>query len=388
MNKKILLAQDTVSKEDMANLAAWILTFPRLTKGDRTIEFEEKWAKTVGTKHAVFVNSGSSANLLMIDALIQSGRLKNKKVVIPALCWITDISPVIQLGLEPLLCDINTYDLSVGLGALEMLFQKESPACLMLVNILGLTPDMKSVSELCKKYDVILLCDNCEGIGSKFQGNYIETYGLMASCSLYYGHHLSCVEGGMITTDDEDLYNMLKMLRSHGWDRDIDTQRKVALQQKHGISGFNSLYTFYETGWNVRSTDLNAFIGIGQLDKLYEVVSKRNNNYLLYDKRIKNNFWKPKITEGGYVSNLGYPVIHPNRDKIVEALIDSGIEVRPLVSGSMGQQPFFIKRYGKMELPNASIVDQFGMYVPNHPMLTDEDIQLVCDIINKGIEQK
>ncbi len=383
--KKILLAQDTVSNEDMANLAAWILTYPRLTKGERTIEFEEKWAKTVGTKHAVFVNSGSSANLLMIDALIQTKRLKNKKIVIPALCWITDISPVMQLGLEPLLCDINMGDLSVRVDDLERLFVEQRPACLMLVNILGLTPNMDKIVDLCRIYDVILLVDNCEGLGSKYNNQHIETYGLMASCSTYYGHIISTIEGGMVTTDDEDLYNMLKMLRSHGWDRDLDPVRKENLQASHNISGFNSLYTFYETGWNVRSTDLNAFIGLGQLDKLPEIVKKRNENFNLFNKLIRNEFWSPSVSHLSYCSMLGHPVIHPKRDKIVAKLIANGVEVRPLVSGSMGKQPFYVKKYGTLKLEYVSVVDDYGFYIPNNPALTEDDIRFMCEIVNSEI---
>jgi len=382
--KKILLAQDTIDKNDFDRLIEWLKIYPRLTKGEKTIEFETQWAKAVGSKYAVFVNSGSSANLLMLYSLITANRLKNDKIVVPALSWITDISPVIQFGLLPVLVDCNNKNLSVDIKQLQFIFETQQPAALLLVSILGLVPDMDEIVALCKKYGVLLLIDNCEGLGSKHKGNNLETYGLMASCSTYYGHIISTIEGGMITTDDEELYNTLKMLRSHGWDRDLSHEKKQEIRTKHNISGFNSLYTFYTTGFNVRSTDLSAYIGIGQLDKLDAIVKKRNENYLLYKKQLNDNIWKPQEKEGDFVSNLGYPVISQHREKIVNKLIENNVEVRPLVSGSMGCQPFFTGLWGyKQIFTQSDIIDHEGFYVPNHPMLTEDDIKLICNIINE-----
>lgn len=314
----ILLAQDTITSGDFDALATWLQTYPRLTKGAQTVEFEKKWAEAMGTKYAVFVNSGSSANLLMVYALIAGGHMDiNKKVIVPALSWITDISPVIQFGLEPILVDCNMEDLSVDLDHLKVLFETQKPACLILVPVLGLVPEMETIYTLCKEHNVILLVDNCEGQGSSFKGKYLETFGLMASCSTYFGHILSTIEGGMITTDDEDIYHLLKMLRSHGWDRDIDEGRKEALQQKYNISGFNALYTFYHPAFNVRSTDLQAFIGLRQLARLQQVTQARHDNYKLYFFCIHNNYWKQEDKfSNTFIANLGFPVIHPMRDAI------------------------------------------------------------------------
>lgn len=394
MRKPILLAEETITAGDFDRLIEWLKTYPRLTKGEQTIEFEQKWAEAMGTKYAVFVNSGSSANLLMIYALIVQGRFKNKnlKVVVPALSWITDIAPVMQLGLEPVLVDCNLQDLSVDINHLTYIFETEKPTCMILVPVLGLVPDMEAIAALCKLWGVILLIDNCEGQGSRYYVKEsgleiekvpLECFGLMTSCSTYFGHILSTIEGGMITTDDEELYNLLKMLRSHGWTRDIDAESKAALQQKYNISDFNELYTFYQPGFNLRSTDLQAFIGIMQLKRLNMVTEARNNNYRLYHNLINIDCWKPANKPNTFVSNLGYPVIHHKREKIVAELTANGVEVRPLISGSMGQQPFFIERYGRQELPNANIVDNQGFYLPNHPYLEMEEIEFICSIINK-----
>lgn len=383
-NQPIVLAKDTITPEDIDALRDWLSTYPTLTKNALTIEFEQKWAQATGTNYAVFVNSGSSANLLMIYALIASKRLKNNKVVVPALSWITDISPIIQFGLDPILVDCNMQDLSVNLAHLEQIFIEHQPACLIFVPILGLVPEMSEVQRVCENHNVVLLIDNCEGQGSLYDGKALETFGLMASCSTYFGHILSTIEGGMITTDDEQMYDLLKMLRSHGWDRDIDQHKREALQKKYNISSFNALYTFYYPAFNVRSTDLQAFIGLRQLERLKQVRVRRFHNYQNYSKHILNDYWKPvqsKIFD--LTSNLGYPVIHPLRDNIVAELLENYVEVRPLISGSMGSQPFFIERYGQQSFPNVQLVDKFGFYLPNHPYLTLKEIEFVCDIVNK-----
>jgi len=388
MQPKILLAKDTIDKADFDALAAWLLIYPRLTKGNLTIEFEEKWAKKVKSEYAVFVNSGSSANLLMLYALIAGNKLKNKKIVIPAISWITDIAPVIQFGLEPILCDINTYDLSVNLTELERIFSYEKPSCLLLVSVLGLVPHMQAVIELCNRYDVILLEDICEGLGSSYENRSLGNWGLMATTSLYYGHHLSTIEGGMITTDNKEMYDLLKMLRSHGWDRDLDPEIQTELRESHKVDEFNIPYTFYHPGFNVRSTDLQAFIGLRQLDKFDNVVSRRNTNYNLYNKYLENHYWKPADYTNRFVSNLGYPIIHPFRDEIARVLVANGVECRPLISGSMGTQPFFKRLYGEKYMHFASVLDKRGLYVPNHPYLLEEEIQYICSLINRVILEK
>jgi len=158
----IRLVENTIDKNDINALIEWLQTEPRLTKGPVTLEFERQLAEWFGTEYAVFVNSGSSANLLMLYALKMSGMMKNQKVVVPSLCWATDLAPVIQLGMEPILVDCNLENLSVDLDHLELLFSLHEPSALLLVSVLGLSPDMDALADLCRKYDVHLLEDNCE----------------------------------------------------------------------------------------------------------------------------------------------------------------------------------------------------------------------------------
>lgn len=379
----ISLVNDTIDKKDVDQLIDWLSKYPRLTKGPVTLEFEKKWAKWLGTEYAVFVNSGSSANLLMLYALISDKRLKNNKIVVPGLCWATDLSPVFQFGLQPILCDVNMDTLSVDLEELEKIFKIESPSVLMLVSILGFSPDVYKIQELCKKYGVIVLEDNCESLGTEYKGIKLGNFGLMSSYSTYFGHHISTIEGGIVATNNKDLYNVLLSIRSHGWDRDLQPERQKELRNEYGVSDFNSLYTFYYDGFNVRSTDLQAFIGLGQLDKLDDICQKRNSNFVYLQSNIKNDFWKPNPIQDTFTSNFCYPIIHPRRDDIVTALKKEQVEVRPLVCGSMGNQPFYVKRYGQKQLKNCDTIDRFGLYIPNNPGLTKENLDLMINTINK-----
>ena len=380
----ISLVKDTIDEKDIDRLIEWLKTYPRLTKGAVTLEFEEKFSNWLGRKHSVFVNSGSSANLLVLSALQQGDYLRNNKIVVPSTAWSTDLAPVIQLGLEPLLCDSNLKDLSVDLEHLEKIFIEEAPSALLLVSVLGLVPDMESIIELCEQYEVILLEDTCEAMGCEYIGRKLGTFGLASTFSTFFGHHISTIEGGIISTDDTDFYELLVSIRSHGWDRDLSKETQVKLQKEWDVSEFNALYTFYYAGFNFRSTDLQAYIGLTQIDKLNDWGKQREDNYYLYQ-RLINTEWKPTSYFDSLTSNFAYPIISPHRDKIVKKLQENKVEVRPMICGSMGTQPFYVKKYGELKLPNVSIIDEYGFYVPNHPTLTQKEINFISNIINEEL---
>jgi CDP-4-dehydro-6-deoxyglucose reductase, E1 len=385
----IRLVNDTINNTDIDQLIEWLKTYPRLTKGNLTVKLEEKWSKWLGVKNTIFCNSGSSANLLMLWALVEAGRItRDAKIIVPSVAWATDLAPVMQLGMTPILCDSNMEDLSVDIEHLEKLFQETKPDVLLLVSVLGLVPDMHRIVRLCKIYDVILLEDTCESMGSKYQGKKLGTYGLMSSFSTYFGHHISTIEGGFVSTDDEELYEVLKSIRSHGWDRDASPEYSKQLRNEWNTSEFDSLYTFYHSGFNLRSTDLQAFIGLGQIDKLDSICKKRNENFKIYQKELAsfNPFIDPWYD--CFISNFAYPVIHKNKDVIVKALQDADVEVRPMICGSMGTQPFYVKQYGRKELPNVAKIDRYGFYVPNHPGLTEKDILTITEIIKTAASEK
>jgi len=379
----INLVKDTIDEQDINNLIEWLKTYPRLTKGPVTKQLETKWANWIGTRYSVFCNSGSSALLLMLHSLLESGRIeRSSSVVVPSLAWATDMSSVMQLGLEPVLCDINLKDLSIDLKELEDIFRTESPSALLLVSVLGLVPDMDKVVSLCDKYDVILLEDACESMGSKFGDKKLGSFGNMSSFSTYFGHHMSTIEGGFINTNDEEMYHILLSTRSHGWDRDLPSDIASKMRNEWKKSDFEAMYTFYYSGMNLRGTDLQAYIGLGQIDKLDVSCDIRNRNYYTYHENIDNSFWKPTLYSNRFISNFAFPVIHERRNEIVKELHVNEVETRPLICGSMGTQPFYIKRYGRNHKKNAKIIDECGFYLPNHPKLKEKDIVDICDIIN------
>ena len=382
----IKLVSDTINKEDIKALIDWLNQpeIPKLTKGDLTWELESKWAKKIGTKYSVYVNSGSSAILLSLAALLESKKIKNKKIIVPSLSWATDVSSPILLGMEPIMCDCNFTDLSCDLNHLEELFKTHSPSSMILVSPLGLVPDMGKILSLCEEYEVLLFEDVCESMGSKFQGKYLGSFGFASFFSMYFGHHLSTIEGGFINTNNEDFYYLLLMMRSHGWDRDLPKEKQEELRKKYKVSEFDSLYNFYVPGFNLRSTDLQAFIGLRSIDKLDEYSKVRNLNFKSYNKFITVNELDITEKEGDFVSNFALPIVSKNKKEIINNLISNGIETRPLIAGDMSKKPMWYERFGHVYLPNCEKINEFGFYVPNHQDLTVEQIKFISKIINNG----
>lgn len=387
MNKilNIPLVKDTISKDNLDLLIDWLKTNPRLTKSDLTIKFEKEWSEYLGRKYSVYVNSGSSANLAMIYSLLQSKRLKNNKIIVPAVSWTTTVTPAIQFGMEPILCECDEDTLGLDVEHFEKLVIEHNPSSVILVHILGFPCKMEKILDICKKYDVILLEDSCESIDSTYKGIKTGNFGLMSTFSFFYGHHMSTIEGGMICTDDEELYRLLLSLRSHGWDRDFDPEYQKKLRIENKVSDFRALYTFYYTGFNIRSTDLQAFIGIQQLKSMNSFSTRRSENFKVYQENIKNDFWKIKTDDFCFYSNFAYPIITPKINELVEALNEANVACRPLVCGSMGRQPYWINLYGESRLRFADIVHDNGLYLPNNHEITEGEILQICEIVNSII---
>ena len=377
----IKLCSDIIDKQDIDNLVSWLQTLPKLTKGEKTLQFEEAFSSYLGCENSIFCNSGSSANLLITSALIQSGLLRNKKIVVPQVSWSTTVFPAMQLGMQPIMCDCSMSNLGIDLDHFKWLVENHKPSALILVHVLGLDSNIEKVVQICEDNGIILIEDTCESLGSVTSGSKLGSFGLASSFSFYFGHHISTIEGGMVCTNDKEFADIIRMIRSHGWDRDLDQQTKLKYKKRHNVKEFDALYKFYYEGFNLRSTDLQAVIGINQIPKIQNISEIRQRNYKHYLDNIKDDLWKPK-SDQETVSNMGYPLIVANREELSKALVDNDIECRPLVSGSMGAQPAWKNKYGQCTMKNASVVNDSGMYVPNHQDLTTEDINKVCKIIN------
>lgn len=385
MMNKIDLVKDTIDSDDIKKLISWLETNPRLTKGQLNVQFEKEWSEWLGKKYSVFVNSGSSANLAALYSLLLLGNLKNNKIVVPAVSWVTTVTPAVQFGMEPIMCECDEDNLGLNIKHLKQIIKEHDPSSIILVHVLGFPNHMKEIVELCKKHNIRLIEDTCESIGSEYDGKKLGTFGDLSTFSFYFGHHMSTIEGGMISTDDEELYHILLSIRSHGWDRDLPKSKQIELREKYNIGDFRSLYTFYYPGFNLRATDLQAFIGLEQLKKLDSIVKNRNLNYQKYHEGIKNNEWKINPPKDSFISNFSYPIITKNIKELVEKLTENNVECRPLICGSINEHPFWYERYGKQDLPISKKVHEYGLYLPNNHQMTVEEIDKVINIVNQYV---
>lgn len=407
----IKLIKDTIDRTDIAQLNAWLSQYPtpQLTKGPFTVQYEQQFANEMGMRHAIMVNSGSSALLLSLYALksvaikeVNGGR-GISKIAVCALSWATDVAPCVQFGIDMCFVDCDLQTLCPDIKHLENVFKTEQPDAFLLVSPLGLVPDMDSICALCERYGVLLIEDICESLGSTHKGRNLGNYGMVSVCSTYMGHHISTIEGGIIFTNNTTLYNVMVAMRSHGWNRDLAETTKEniskAKMREHRMfqsrllhknvlqkvtDPFEGRYTFYLPGFNLRSTDVSAFLGLLQLKKLEEFVRQRQLNFMYYQKHIKTKY-KIKVAKHHFVSNLGYPVLSHNKQKITQALDEAGIECRPLIAGNIVCQPFVWQYYSHWETqtPNATKVSEIGFYLPNHPYLTKQEMDRVIGIVNR-----
>jgi CDP-6-deoxy-D-xylo-4-hexulose-3-dehydrase len=382
---KIDLVKDTIDSDDIKKLISWLETNPRLTKGDLNVKFEKEWSEWLGKKYSVFVNSGSSANLAALYSLLLSGKLRNNKIIVPAVSWVTTVTPAVQFGMEPIMCECDEDNLGLNIEHLKQIIKEHDPSSIILVHVLGFPNHMNEIVELCKEHDIRLIEDTCESIGSEYEGKKLGTFGDLSTFSFYFGHHMSTIEGGMISTDNEELYHILLSIRSHGWDRDLPKSKQIELREKYNIGDFRSLYTFYYPGFNLRATDLQAFIGLEQLKKLNLIFKNRNLNYQKYHEGIKNNEWKINPPKDSFISNFSYPVITKNIKELVEKLTENNVECRPLICGSINEHPFWYERYGKQDLPISKKVHEYGLYLPNNHQMTVEEIDKVINIVNQYV---
>jgi len=384
MNIKYPLAKETINNEDIDALCDWLKSYPRLTKGELTWQVEKAWADYIGTKYAVFNNSGSSANLLMIYAALKAGKLKNNKIVVPSVGWVTTVAPAIQFGLEPIMVGADKETYGIDLQQLEEACQEHAPAAVIFVQVLGVPHYKEGLQKLQEKYGFYLLEDACAALGAEYHdGTKVGTVGDASSFSFYFGHQLSTIEGGMVNTDDYELYQMLMMLRSHGWGKDLDKDHYSTLVDKYNVDDFHKPFTFFTTGFNLRATDLQAFLGIRQIEKAEWVSQRRYKNHLRYAENLKGyveyqNWFDDKpvsISFGALAKSAQH------RQEIVSRLVENGIETRIYSAGNLGKHPFWTELYGVFEDEISDKIHTNGFFLPNYPELTSNDIDFICEVV-------
>lgn len=374
-------------KETKEALLKFIVGAKQLSFGPKCEEFEEKFRKWQGRSYCVFVNSGSSANLAIIQALLNLGRLsKGDKVGFSACTWSTNVMPLLQLGLVPIPVDVALDTLNVSSKQLRLVLKKHKLKALFLTNLLGLCDDIGEIARLCREQRILMLEDNCESLGSIYKGKKLGNYGLASTFSFYVGHHLSTIEGGAICTDDEELASMLQIVRAHGWDRNLSLREQERFRNTHKVnSPFYSRYTFYDLGFNMRPTEINGFLGVTQMKYIDEIIAKRQKNFLelapkLYKK--SQSFQPIRYSQLDVVSSFSFPLICKSQEirEHIVAVCDGKIEIRPIVGGSTVRQPFF-RKYGSAKeiCPNADTIHAQGLYFGNNPELTKKEIIVLSD---------
>ena len=317
-----------------------VLLKGKITMAEITKNFEKKFAKYVGSKYALMVNSGSSANLLAFFALINPKNKyklqKNDECLIPSLCWSTSLWPIIQAGLKPKFVDVDVETLNINLKDLKKKINKKTKA-LLAVHILGNSSNMQQLSNICKKNKIILVEDTCESLGSKFKNKSLGTFGRFGTYSFYPSHQITSGEGGMIVCNKREDYEILHSLRAHGWDRGLNNKN-------------NKSFNFVNSGFNLRPLDLTAAIGLSQLKKLEKFKSQRisNRNRIITNLK-KSKKWKNQFSFIEPINNLkpswfGLPIlINKKFIKIKKIFLNKlnkeKIETRPIISGNFLNQP-------------------------------------------------
>lgn len=379
--------------ETKRKLCRFISKAEKLSIGEECRKFEENFSTYQGRKHCVFVNSGSSANLALIQALLNIGKLKKGDAVgFSALTWSTNVMPLIQLGLEPIPIDVALDTLNVSSNNLLAVLEKQQLKAVFLTNLLGFCDDIDEIAKVCRSKKIILIEDNCESLGSVYKGKKLGNWGLASTFSFYVGHHMSTVEGGAICTDSEELDTALQLVRAHGWDRNLTEQKQLMIRIKHNVnSTFYSRYTFYDLGYNLRTTEIQGFLGNNQLKYLDTIVQKRQSNFFYMAKSIyarSHLYYSLRYDHMDVVSNFAVPVICRSR-KIRDELVkhcDGKVEIRPVVGGDMTSQPFFhkyVRGNGGWANSNARLIHEQGLYFGNNPELTKKEMNTIVEIFTQ-----
>ncbi|MFH1832999.1 MAG: DegT/DnrJ/EryC1/StrS family aminotransferase [Candidatus Levyibacteriota bacterium] len=392
----IKLVKSTFYKENEVKkkLCKFIMSAKQLSIGNECRKFEKRFAKWQGRKYAVMVNSGSSANLALIQALLNLGKIKRgDNVGFSAMTWSTNVMPIIELGLNAVPIDVELNTLNVSSKKLLDVIKTYSLKALFITNLLGFCDDIDKIKRICDQKKIILIEDTCESLGTVYKGKKLGNFGFASTFSFYVGHHMSTIEGGAVCTDNNEFYTMLQFVRAHGWDRNLTEKKQLKIRDKFKInSTFYSRYTFYDLGYNLRTTEINGFIGNSQIEYLNEIIEKRKNNFFkmampIY--RQKDKYFPIKFDHIDFLSNFAVPVLCKSqeiRDELIKKC-DKKVEIRPVVGGDMMLQPFFGKYMSQFlntfHNSNSKLIHQNGLYFGNNPELTEKEMNEIIAIFTK-----
>ena len=382
------LMSDNFTKKDIFSIQNFLKNKEKIfTQSKNVLLFEKAWSKWLGVKYSVFVNSGSSANLISMSILkILKG---DGEVIVPTLTWVSDIASVIQNNLKPVFVDINPRNLCMSEKDIIKKINKKTIA-VFLSHIQGFNGLSKSLINFLKKKKVLLIEDVCESHGATFNNKKLGTYGIMSNFSFYYAHHMSTIEGGMVCTNDKKIYQIARLLRSHGMARELNNKKEEnRIIKKH--PNLSPKFIFLYPSYNLRNNEISAVIGLSQLKSLNKnnVIRKRNFNFFL--KNLNKHYYRTDFDVKGSC-NYAFPLILKkasikNRDKLENVLKKFGIEFRRGNAGGGNQlrQPYLKQIIKNVKLSNYKEVDHihfYGYYIGNYPSLKTIKIKKICSILN------
>lgn len=394
MSRLFELQEEMLDDLDRKAMIDLIISRKQLTMSSNVEEFERQFALYLNVPFAVMVNSGSSANLLALAAisnpLFTESVPQGSEVLIPAICWATSLWPIVQMGLKPVWVDVNPYDFQINLDDMRSKIN-ENTSAVLFVHILGMSTNMDKAMEICAEHSLVVIEDTCESLGSKFNGRALGTFGVFGTYSLYYSHHITTIEGGMVVCKRQEDVDLLKCLRSHGWTRQLSN--KDALEKTH--SNIDPRFLFVNLGYNLRPMELQGVLGISQLQKLDRYNDTRKKNYVnlrrvLDEKNTNCILCFVTKRDGLDCAWFSFPIMINSscKDRLLsykEFLSSKGVENRPIISGNFNRQPalelFGIK--SNDELFGADYIHECGFYIgiPCTKVWSDEELNYLSDIL-------
>lgn len=385
MNYKWPLMKETITHADRFEMIKFIATTKKFTNGEKVKKFESDWNDWLGSQHSLFVSSGSTANFLLLAAVKEYFGLKDgDKVLVPACTWVTNVAPVIQLGLTPIFCDVNLYNFSFDKNHLAVIAKNHPDIKAVFVTHLLGFPSWSVDTFRYYFPDAVVLDDVCESHGVEFDSKKIGSDSLGSTFSFYFGHHMTTIEGGMVSTRNEELYDLMKMKRSHGMSR--ESINSTAYANQYPL--MDPQFLFITDGYNFRNHEIPAVLGSAQLKRLDKMIEKRRQNYRKFIEIISQHsdkFYIPYQSDEN--SNFAFPLV--SRTKLNHSILrtklhQAGIEKRPVVGGDLLSHPFLSKyklEYGHKDEPNVSIIQERGLYVGNNHFVGDKELSMLSDVL-------
>lgn len=370
--------------EDELTAIQNVINSDMYTMGTYVKQFEQAFANEMNIKHAIMVNSGSSANLLMLNSLKVKYNWKNANIIVPAVAWSTTYYPIEQIGAKLNFVDIDRDTMNIDPNKVIESIDSNTKA-IMAVNLLGNPADLNALRQIANDYNLILLEDNCESFGATLNNKFMGTFGDIGTYSFFFSHHLQTMEGGMVVTNDDDIANIIRSSRAHGWIRDLPNDNRW--YNKKGDK-FKEPFIFAIPGYSVRPLEMSGAIGLSQLNKWKKNVNQRIENWNVFKTIFSKLDCKIQKQISGAISSwYGFSILIKNRDYIVKELMDDGIQLRPIMTGNMLRQP--VMKYfndpiiPKEGCPNADYIDDNGFFLGNHPYDISNDLEQISQKIQR-----